>query len=68
MAKTIVAGVEDFKAIIDNNYFYIGKTLLIKHILDDGSIANIITIPRRFGKTLSLKKSLLKVLSCITFL
>ena len=54
MTKTIAAGVEDFKTIIDNNYFYIDKTLLIKHMLDDGSMAIIITRPRRFGKTLSL--------------
>ena len=54
MTKTIAAGVEDFKTIIENNYFYIDKTLFIKHIIDDGSIASIITRPRRFGKTLSL--------------
>lgn len=35
MSKTIAVGVEDFKEIIDNNYFYVDKTLLIKHIIDD---------------------------------
>ncbi len=54
MSKKIAVGVEDFKKIIDNDYFYVDKTLLIKHILDDGSDVCLITRPRRFGKTLSL--------------
>ena len=54
MPKTIAVGVENFKKLIDNNYFYIDKTLLIKHIIDDGSDVCLITRPRRFGKTLSL--------------
>ena len=54
MSKTIAIGVENFKKLIDNDYFYVDKTLLIKHIVDDGSDVCLITRPRRFGKTLSL--------------
>ncbi len=34
MSKTIAVGADDFKEIIDNNYFYIDKALFIKHIID----------------------------------
>ena len=54
MSKTIAVGVEDFKEIIDNNYFYVDKTLFIKHVIEGGSKVSLITRPRRFGKTLNL--------------
>ena len=54
MLKTIALGVDDFKKIIDRECFYVDKTLLIKHIIDDRSDVCLITRPRRFGKTLSL--------------
>jgi hypothetical protein len=52
--KAISIGIEDYKRIIDKNYYYIDKTLLIKELLDKGVSVNLFTRPRRFGKTLAL--------------
>ena len=52
--KKIPIGISDFKNIIDNNFYYIDKTLLIKDILDIGSTAILIPRPRRFGKSLNI--------------
>ena len=51
--RRIPIGVEFYKYMIENNYYYIDKTLLIKDILDQGSIVTLFTRPRRFGKTLA---------------
>ena len=52
-SKTAV-GIENYKKIIDQNYYYVDKTLLVKDLLDHGSAVNLFTRPRRFGKTLAL--------------
>lgn len=55
MKKLLIPiGVSDFKSIIDDNLFYIDKTLLIKELLDSGSKITLLPRPRRFGKTLNL--------------
>ncbi|OFI05273.1 putative AAA-ATPase [Clostridium acetireducens DSM 10703] len=46
--------ISNFKEIIENNYYHIDKTLLIKEILDDGSKVILLTRPRRFGKTINM--------------
>lgn len=50
----VAIGIEDYREMIDKNYYYIDKTLLIKDLLDDGGKVNLFTRPRRFGKTLAL--------------
>ena len=52
--KPISIGVENYKRIIDESYYYVDKTLLIKEIRDKGGTVNLFTRPRRFGKTLAL--------------
>ncbi len=52
--KRIPIGYEDFKEIIDDNMYYVDKTMLIYELLTDGGKNNLITRPRRFGKTLNL--------------
>ena len=52
--KAIPVGVEDFKELVDKEYYFIDKTLLIKDILDGGAKISLITRPRRFGKTLNM--------------
>ncbi|KXG78323.1 hypothetical protein AN618_03890 [Fervidicola ferrireducens] len=47
------SGIEDFKDIIEGNYYYIDKTGLIGDLLRDGANAILITRPRRFGKSLN---------------
>lgn len=52
--KPIPIGIEDFKEIIDKDYYFVDKTLIIKDILDSGSKVTLFTRPRRFGKTLNM--------------
>lgn len=52
--KAISIGIENYKEIIDKEYYYIDKTLFIKDLLDKGRKVNVFTRPRRFGKTLAL--------------
>ena len=52
--KRIPIGIDNFKEIIDDNYYYIDKTLMIKEILESGAKATLITRPRRFGKSLNM--------------
>ena len=52
--KKIPIGVENFKEIITNNYYYVDKTKFIEEILNDGSKIKLFTRPRRFGKTLNM--------------
>ncbi len=50
--KPIPIGVEFYKQMIDDGYYYVDKTLLIRDLLDQKSIVTLFTRPRRFGKTL----------------
>lgn len=52
--KRIPIGIEFYKQIIEKDYYYVDKTLLIKDILEQGGQVNLFTRPRRFGKTLAL--------------
>ena len=52
--KKIPIGINDFKTLIENNYYYIDKTKHIEDILNDGSEVTLFTRPRRFGKTLNM--------------
>lgn len=52
--KKIPIGIEFYKTIIEKDYYYADKTLLIKELLDKGGQVNLFTRPRRFGKTLAL--------------
>ena len=54
MNKLIPIGIENFKKIRSENYFYIDKTKLIEDIVNDGSAVKLFTRPRRFGKTLNM--------------
>ena len=54
MRRRIPIGIEFYKEMIDKNYYYADKTLLIKEILDSGIKVGLFTRPRRFGKTLTL--------------
>lgn len=46
-------GCSDFKKVIDENFDFVDKSLLIKEIVDDAEVI-LITRPRRFGKTLNM--------------
>ncbi len=52
--KPLPIGTEDFKKIIQNDAYYVDKTLLIKELFDNKSDVTLFTRPRRFGKTLNM--------------
>ncbi|MDQ2087041.1 AAA family ATPase [Herbivorax sp. ANBcel31] len=47
-------GVDDFEKIIEEDLYFVDKTLFIKEIIDDSSKIILIARPRRFGKTLNM--------------
>ncbi|WP_279159860.1 AAA family ATPase [Thomasclavelia cocleata] len=50
--KQISTGIEDFKTVIDNDYYYVDKTQLIADAFSNAVM--LYTRPRRFGKTLNM--------------
>ncbi len=54
MKKALPIGVDNFKKLMDEGYFYVDKTMFIKELLDFKGEVNLFTRPRRFGKTLTL--------------
>ena len=52
--KTLPIGIDDFKTIIEEDYYYADKTEMIESLLDDGAGVTLFTRPRRFGKTLNM--------------
>ena len=51
--KRVPIGYEDFKRIIDGEFYYIDKTMLVYDLIKNGAQNNLITRPCRFGKTLN---------------
>ncbi len=54
LKKRISIGIENYREMIEKNYYYVDKTLLIKELLDNRTKVLLIARPRRFGKTLGL--------------
>lgn len=52
--KPLPISVEDFKRLVDNGYYFVDKTLMIKELLENKETVNLFTRPRRFGKTLNM--------------
>lgn len=52
--RQLPIGVDDFKKLRENCFYYVDKSLFIKDILDRRGEVNVFTRPRRFGKTLTL--------------
>ena len=52
--KKLPIGISDFKRIIEEDYYYIDKSLFIQELIDSSSIITLITRPRRFGKTINI--------------
>ena len=47
-------GIENFKEIRTEGFYYVDKTKLIKQLLEQWGKVNLFTRPRRFGKTLNM--------------
>jgi hypothetical protein len=54
MKRKIPIGLSDFKRIIEEDYYYVDKSLFIEEVIKDGSTIILIPRPRRFGKTLNI--------------
>ena len=52
--KKLNLGNSDFKNIIENNNYFIDKSLLISEVIDTEKQVLLLPRPRRFGKTLNL--------------
>ena len=52
--KKVGIGYEDYKKFIDDDMYYIDKTMFIRDVVEKGGEVTLFTRPRRFGKTLAL--------------
>ena len=52
--KKIGIGYEDYRRFIDDDMYYVDKTMLVRDIVEKGGEVTLFTRPRRFGKTLAL--------------
>lgn len=52
--KKLPVGIDNFEKIIKNNFYYVDKTEMIRSLIQNWSEVNLITRPRRFGKSLNM--------------
>ena len=52
--KKLPVGVDNFKKIIEDDYYFVDKTMLIDELLSKKSEVTLLPRPRRFGKTLNM--------------
>ena len=52
--KKIPMGTKSFSRLVEGNYYFVDKTLMIKEFLDRVTDVTLITRPRRFGKTINM--------------
>ncbi len=52
--KTLKIGRSDFRLIVENNHYFVDKTLLISEFFSSANDVLLMPRPRRFGKTLNL--------------
>jgi hypothetical protein len=52
--KRIPIGISDFKTIIEEDYLFVDKSLLIKDFWESNGQTVLVPRPRRFGKTLNI--------------
>lgn len=52
--KPLPIGIEDFKRLIDDKYYFVDKTFMIKELIESQTTVGLFTRPRRFGKTLNM--------------
>ena len=54
MKKKFPIGIDGFKKIRTNDFYYADKTMFIAELLHNWGEVNLFTRPRRFGKTLNM--------------
>lgn len=55
--KSIAVGNASFFTLIEDNHYYVDKTAAFKSLIESGAVVDLITRPRRFGKTLFILSS-----------
>jgi len=54
LKRRIPIGIEEYREMINDDFYYVDKTLMIQELLDSKTKVFLLTRPRRFGKTLGL--------------
>ena len=54
LKKKLPIGIEDFKEMITEDFYYADKTGFIRDLLQNWGKVNLFTRPRRFGKSLNM--------------
>lgn len=54
LEKDIALGIQDYRKMRENSYYYVDKTRMISEFLERRAEVTLITRPRRFGKTLNM--------------
>ena len=54
MLKRLPIGYDIFDDVIKKDFYYVDKTLFISDLVKNGSLVNLFTRPRRFGKSLNM--------------
>ena len=54
MKLSLPIGIEDFKEVRKDGYYYVDKTALIQQVIEKRSNVTLFTRPRRFGKSLNM--------------
>ncbi len=52
--RPLPIGISDFAEMIEKEFYYVDKTLMIRDLLDHKAKVTLFTRPRRFGKTLNM--------------
>ena len=50
--KSLPVGIDDFKKIIEKNYYFVDKSILIDEVLNKRSEVTLLSRPRRFAKNI----------------
>lgn len=54
MRQKLALGIQDFRKVRENNFYYVDKTRMIGEFLRYSSEVTLVTRPRRFGKTINM--------------
>ncbi|MDJ0841068.1 MAG: AAA family ATPase [Acidobacteriota bacterium] len=54
MGLKLPIGIDDFQRVIEEGYHYVDKSLFIAEVLETSAVVQLITRPRRFGKTINM--------------
>ncbi|ANQ52857.2 AAA family ATPase [Flammeovirga sp. MY04] len=52
--KKFPIGISDFKRVIQDDFYYVDKSLFIEDIINSSATSILVPRPRRFGKTLNM--------------